>query len=380
MSGETNFLIELSVLYRNVQKYFDKILQEFDIGSGQLLFLLCVYEQQGITMQDVTRISEVDKGTTTKSIQRLIEQNYIDVVVDENDRRVKRLYPTSRASAIMPKIYEYRVNLRKQLGKQMDFETFEKLLKLVGDNARDMSHTDYETIRIGGIQKLTLLDYPEKVASTIFTSGCNFKCPFCHNKELVFVPENATLLDPDETLRYLNSRKGKIDGVCISGGEPLIQENLIPYMREIHQLGYRVKLDTNGYESKKLAQVLLSGYVDYVAMDIKNCKKRYGETIGLNEEYINLDMIDESIHLLAKGKVDYEFRTTICKELHILDDLLEIAKWLPKESKWYLQQYEESDDVIQKGFTPYSAKEMETFQKELLKIKPNVYLRGIREV
>ncbi len=377
----SNFLINVSILYRNTQKYLDRELSRFDIGSGQVLFLFFINENEGITMQEATRILEVDKGTTTKSIQKLIEQDYVETRVDEKDKRVKRLYTTPKAAEVMNALYECRNQLRTLLASDMDFQGFEILLDRACDNARTYlqnldENEEPAKIRIGGIQKMSLLDYPEKVACTVFTSGCGFKCPFCHNRELVFVPENYEYCEPRQVLSYLEKRKGLLDGVCISGGEPLLQEGLAEFIREIRRMGYLIKLDTNGNHPGRLKEILEEGLADYVAMDVKNTRAKYPVTVGLNESVFRIGNIEESMNILKASGVGYEFRTTVVKELHERSDLLEMAEWLRDAPVWYLQQYQDSENVIQRGFSAYSAKEMEELCEEIRNIMPRVKLRG----
>lgn len=381
MQNQSNFLIHLSILFRNTQKYFDKVLAQYDIGSGQLIFLFSIYEHEGITMQEVTQIGELDKGTTTKSIQKLIEQGYIQSRIDENDHRVKRLYTTSKAAGIMNSLYEYRNECRKKLAEDVDFETFEKMLGVACENSKNylVPKDTYQDMKIGGLQKLTLLDYPGKLASTVFTSGCSFKCPFCHNKELVFVPENYSFLDTEEVLSYLAKRKNLLDGICITGGEPLLQEGLLPFIEAVKEMGYFVKLDTNGNNPKKLKEIVNSGLVDYVAMDIKNCKSKYYETVGLNEHVFDIHCIEESVSFLLSGEVDYEFRTTVVKELHTKEDLLSLAKWIKSAKNYYLQQYVDSENVIDRKWSAYNKEEMEDLCNAVKEIIPVCKLRGVKE-
>lgn len=161
-------------------KYFDHVLAKYDIGSGQIIFLTFINENEGCTMQDVTRVCEVDKGTTTKSINRLIDQGYVMARNDEHDRRSKRLYTTKEANVVMNAIYQYRNECRKIVGKDLDFDAFNEMMAVVTDNARNVleESEDLSSLKIGGLLKTTLLDYPGKVACTIFTSGCSYKCPF----------------------------------------------------------------------------------------------------------------------------------------------------------------------------------------------------------
>lgn len=382
MEAENNFLINLSVLYRNVQKYFDKALAQYDIGSGQLMFLLYINEHEGVTMQDATRVIEVDKGTTTKSIQRLIEQDYVQARTDENDRRVRRLYTTTKSAEIMSALYDYRNECRSHLAQGVDFPALEEMLDRACVNSRmylNPQEKSYGEIRIGGMQKMTLLDYPEKVAATIFTGGCNFKCPFCHNRDLVFLPESYEFFDPQDVMAYLEKRKGLLDGVCISGGEPLLQDGLEDFIRDIHDMGYLVKLDTNGSYPEKLESLLATGMINYVAMDVKNCRRRYAETAGINPEVFHLENIQKSMDILKDSGIEHEFRTTVVRELHSREDLVELAEWIQGAPKYYLQQYVDSGSVIQPGWSAYNYKEMAELRDAVRQYVPSAELRGVRE-
>lgn len=381
MADQSTFLLNLSVLYRNTQKYFDRALVPYDIGSGQLIFLLYINENEGITMQELTSLSEVDKGTTTKSIQRLIDQGYIQSRTDEKDHRVKRLYTTEKAAGIMPVVYEFRNRMRTTLAEGVDFRSFEQMLSQVTDNAREklLKENELPELKIGGMQKMTLLDYPGKAACTIFLSGCNFKCPFCHNRDLVFIPEGYEFFEVSEVLAYLEKRKGILDGVCISGGEPLLQENLQLLIEKIRELGYQVKLDTNGGYPQRLKNVVEKGLVDYVAMDVKNSPEKYAQTLGMNPEAFNLEPIKESMEFLKSCGIEHEFRTTVVRELHTAEDLKAIGEWLGPDETYYLQQFTDAGNVIQSGFTAYTKEEMEELRDAVAPLVPSVTLRGVKE-
>lgn len=230
-------------------------------------------------------------------------------------------------------------------------------------------------MKIGGIQRLSLLDYPDKTCCTIFTVGCNYHCPFCHNASIIgnSVPENGIL--QEEVIDFLKRRKGLLDGVCITGGEPLLQENLESFIREIKSLGFLVKLDTNGSLPKKLKQLIETGLVDYVAMDIKNSSDSYGQTIGINN--YNLDPIKESVDLLLSNIVPYEFRTTVVRQLHTSKDIQAIAQWIKGVEHYYLQNFVDSGDVLESGLSGFSREEIQDFQELIRPIIPSVELRGI---
>ena len=202
---------------------------------------------------------------------------------------------------------------------------------------------------IGGFLKMTVLDFPEKIACILFTYGCNFKCPFCHNSRLVI--KEAESFSEEEIFAYLKKRRGVLDGVCISGGEPLIHgEEIFSLMRKIKDMGFLIKLDTNGYFPSHLKYVIDNSLVDYVAMDIKNCKEKYAQTAGL--DHIDISKIEQSVDILINGNVDYEFRTTVTRELHTPDDFAKIGEWIKGARKYYIQNFVDSGELIENISSP----------------------------
>lgn len=228
---------------------------------------------------------------------------------------------------------------------------------------------------INGFQKLTILDYPGKVACIVFTPGCNFRCPFCHNASLVTHIDKETYIDVDEVLTYLKKRQGLLDGVVITGGEPLLQDGIEEFIAEIKSLGYAVKLDTNGSFPEKLISIVEKGLVDYVAMDIKNSKDKYGMTVGV--ENFDITPIEKSVDFLKQGKVDYEFRTTIVKDFHTLEDIQDIVVWLKGAHKYFLQNFVDSGDLITDGLEPVSALLLKEMKEKATEFIPSVEIRGI---
>lgn len=234
---------------------------------------------------------------------------------------------------------------------------------------------------IKGLQKLTLLDYPDKLACTVFTGGCNFRCPFCHNASLVLPKEPLETIPTEEFLAFLDSRVGRLEGVCVSGGEPTLMPDLVEFIREIKKRGFLVKLDTNGSHPHVIRALIDEGLIDYVAMDIKNSPERYGETIGygteLNVEESNLmQRIKESVALLMQGRVDYEFRTTVMAEFHGIDEMRAIGQWLSGAKKYFLQNYRPEGDLLVGGFTSLTPEELGALLSELVKYIPDAEIRG----
>ena len=230
-------------------------------------------------------------------------------------------------------------------------------------------------MRIGGMQKLTLLDYPVKVACTVFLSGCNLRCPYCHNPDLV-LPERIERqeLSAAEVLLFLENRRGKLDGVCISGGEPTLQQELPKFAADIRGLGYAVKLDTNGTNPGMLRELLHDDLLDYVAMDIKNCPEHYAETCGGVDV---LPKVQESASLLLNSALDYEFRTTVCKPLHTEKEMAEIGRWLKGAKRYFLQSFEDSGDLVIGGVQAHTQAELMRLLHAVLPYIPNTQLRGI---
>lgn len=229
-------------------------------------------------------------------------------------------------------------------------------------------------MKICGLLKLTLLDYPGHTACTIFTSGCNFRCPFCHNSSLVL--DEADEIPKDEIFAFIKKRQGLLDGVCISGGEPLMQADIRDFIKNVRDLGYKIKLDTNGSFPEKLISLCDGGLIDYVAMDIKSSPSGYGKAIGIDN--YDIKKVDESIKFLLSGSVDYEFRTTAVRGIHTLEDFEKIGKWIHGAKRYFLQNYKDSHNILcNNGLSPFSEEELKNIKKLLNSAVCEVNTRGI---
>ena len=228
-------------------------------------------------------------------------------------------------------------------------------------------------MHITGFDKFSLLNFPEKMACTIFTSGCNFRCPFCHNASIV---ENKYQeYDENEVLKFIKSRVGIIEGVCITGGEPLLQPDLKGFIKKIKDMGLAVKLDTNGYMPDKLKELIDEGLIDYVAMDIKNCFEKYTLTCGTT--CFDKNRIMKSIDILLNSKVEYEFRTTLVSEFHNLDDIDKICSIIKGAKRYYLQNFEDSGDIIGKDLHGFSEVKLKDYLLEAKQYLACAELRGV---
>lgn len=225
-------------------------------------------------------------------------------------------------------------------------------------------------MKISGFDKLTLLNYPDKVACTIFTSGCNLRCPFCHNSGLV--TNNYNEISFDSIYEYLKKRIGILDGVCITGGEPLIHADIKDYIKKIKDLGYLVKIDTNGCNPKLLKELIDLKLVDYIAMDIKNIYSKYDITSGIK---VNIDNIKKSISIIENSGIDYEFRTTIVKEFHSIEDIKEILSYISSNSNYYIQNFKNSNDVFNRNLSSFSEKELVEMKNKIN--NKNIHFRDL---
>lgn len=228
---------------------------------------------------------------------------------------------------------------------------------------------------IKGLQKLTLLDFPGKTACTVFTGGCNFRCPFCHNAALVteldkeFIPEN-------EFFDFLSSRKDKLDGVAITGGEPLLNKDIGEFIAKIKALGFAVKLDTNGSFPERLEELLSKNLLDYVAIDIKNSPEKYALTVGIAS--VDVESVQKSVRLLIDGSIDYEFRTTVPSELFEEKDFEAIASFISGAKRYYIQQFKDSGNLIEEGlFTAEKKETLERYAEIVKKTVEHVEIRGV---
>ncbi len=230
-------------------------------------------------------------------------------------------------------------------------------------------------MNVQGFQKLTLLDFPGRVACTVFTGGCNLRCPFCHNASLVLHPRESENREA-EVLSYLAGRKGILEGVCITGGEPLLQPDLSDFVKKVKGMGYAVKLDTNGSDPNALEALLQTGLVDYVAMDIKGAPERYGVAIGKD---FPMERFLKSAEVIRASKIPHEFRTTLVKGIHRVQDMECIGKWLAGEERYFLQGFVDSGNLLGEGFTAFSSEETAEFLRTIKIYIPSAKLRGQEE-
>ena len=226
-----------------------------------------------------------------------------------------------------------------------------------------------------GLQKMTLLDFPGKIACTVFLGGCNFRCPFCHNASLAMPDGSGEAISVEDFLAFLDARRGRLQGVCISGGEPTLHHDLPELIREIKSRGFAVKLDTNGTNPQMLLSLINDGLLDYVAMDIKNSPEKYEATTSFS----GIEKIRESVQFLLQCRVDYEFRTTVTGNLHTAEDFEKIGCWIAGAKRYFLQKFQDSGEILAKDGSSFevSGEQLAEYQGIVKKFVPSVLLRGI---
>lgn len=229
-------------------------------------------------------------------------------------------------------------------------------------------------MKLYGLQKLTLLDYPERIACTVFCGGCNMRCPFCHNAALVLAPGEVDTMSEEDFFAFLEKRRGILDGVCVTGGEPLLQWDLPAFLSRIREMGFSVKLDTNGSFPVRLAEIIEAGNIDYIAMDIKNSREKYAETVGVSD--FDVSPILESIRLIRESGIPHEFRTTVVKEFHTPEDIEAIGSMIEGEERYFLQHFKDSGALIEGGLSPMSEEDEDRALNLVRKYVPNAALRG----
>lgn len=236
------------------------------------------------------------------------------------------------------------------------------------------------TMLILGLNKTTLLDYPGHVAATIFTGGCNFRCPYCHNRDIILKTKSLIPLSEEEMFSFLKKRQNILTGVCITGGEPTLHADLPDLINAIKELGYLVKLDTNGSNPLMLQRLIREGLIDYCAMDIKNAPDKYEITAGFHTDHTGFDLtaVDESVQILMQQKqIPYEFRTTIVKEFHDKTAMLAISQWIAGADAYFLQSYTDSEGVLCDGYHAHSQETLQKFVTLCRQFVPNTTLRGM---
>lgn len=374
--NSSDLLLDISILYRSTQKYYDQMLHSISLTYAQLPILILIYENEGISQQQIAQDGGYDKGTITKQVQKLEETGYIRVQPSKKDKRAKELYTTAKARAIMSKVYAIRTSWWRHISSSIpkeDMDAFSNFYKSMAASAKEFAKVDLNAISFFEHQKLSFQSVPGKVSTIVATGGCNYRCPFCNQSHLVFIKEDSISYSQDEILQYIKSRKELLDSITISGGEPLMHLELDTFLKQVKQIGLFVNLMTNGSYFEHLSSLIEQKLVDRVVMHIKNIPEKYGETIGLKTYEIH--EIEKSIQLLNSQNIESVFVVTPIHEFHTPEDLISIARWIQPAKTLELEIFEEKETVIQKGFHGYTKEELKGLKKDLEQYIPNIKIR-----
>ena len=374
MARQNDLLMDISILYRSTQKYYDRKLANLSLTYAQLPILIAIYEEEGISLQKIASEGGYDKGTITKNVQKLVSLGYVVVKSSLKDKRAKELYTTDKTKTVMNQIYGIRRNWWKHIIQSIPpkkIEEFSYFYEDMAENAKVFADKDEEQIQFFEHQKVDLNFYTDKVSTTLSTAGCNFRCRHCTRRHLIFLNENTLELDLEDIKSFLEKRKDLYDAVCIREPEPLMHENLASFLRYVKDLGYLVKIQTNGSYPERLCNWIDQGLIDFVTIDIKNAPSLYGETIGIPN--FDVQVIENSLNIVKAKKIDYEVNITLIKEFHDDQSLLEMAKWLKGVKKITLTTYPAN---ISDEFHGFERKDMQRAIEIFKPFVENIELKG----
>ncbi len=376
-SNSTDLLLDISILYRSTQKYYDKMLQSLSLTYAQLPILILIYEHEGISLQQIAYEGGYDKGTITKQVQKLQETGYIRVQSSKRDKRAKELYTTQKARSIMNKIYGIRASWWQHISASIpeeDMQKFSTFYKTMVVSAREFAQKDQEDIVFFDHQKLNVEIDPGKMSTIVWTGGCNFRCPFCDRSRFIFLKEDSRVITGEKILQYLKKRQNVLDQLVITGGEPLMHAQLDPFLREAKKMGYQIRIETNGSYPQHLQDLIKAKLVDQVVMSLKNTPEKYGQSIGVDQTEIQ--KIQRSVDILLHCDLDVRFTILPIKEFHSQKDLIEMISWLKDAASIELRTYHESMESIQKDLHGYTYQELQSLLPKLQEITPNIKLKG----
>lgn len=370
---EGNYLDLLSAaLFRCNQKYYDKVLSAYGLSYSGLIFLISIYEDEGLMLNKLAQDGGFDKGSITKAIYKLEENGFVHIADSKKDKRAKELYTTQKTRDLMPSLYQIRQEYLNYLTEGIDNENFNKyqeVLSQILERAKEYSNTtiDINNLQICDFQALSFNDYDDLSCSVIYTGGCNFRCRHCTSKNLVFLSSTQKYRPVKEILDYLSKRSGMLQGVCIRGGEPLLHEGIFQLLKEIRALGLSVKLSTNGSLYEKLKQSVDLELIDKAEINIMGSRENYAACIGLDE--FDFSGLNRTIEYLKKDVIDYEFSLLLRTSDIDYDDL---GLWLKGIKKLNLIRLRENGSCIDTSIKMLSEDQINNIKCILEKYIDNV--------
>lgn len=368
--------LKSAALYRCNQKYYDKVLSGFGLSYSGLIFLISIYEDEGLMLNKLAQDGSFDKGSITKAIYKLEENGFVIIQDSKKDKRAKELYTTQKTRDLMPKLYQIRQEYLNYLSTDLDedeLEIFDSLIDKILIKAREYSKTniDIQNIQISSFIPLSFKDYDNLSTAVIKTGGCNFRCHHCENKSLVFLSSSSEKINVSDILSYLNKRQNMLQGVVIDGGEPLLHEGVISLLQELREFDLNIKLCTNGSQYERIKEVINLRLVDDIEVKIMGSKSFYPKYIGL-ESFDTTD-IDNTIKLLLNSDIRYCFTLTLTDEEI---DYEELGIWLKGISCLKLRKYNRSNECIDTNIGEIDREKIDDIIKILKKYVKEVILEG----
>ena len=377
MDRQTDFLLNISVLYRSTQKYYDRMLQSIQLTYAQLPILIMIFEQEGITMRQIAESGVYDKGTISKNVKHLEQEGYILIQPSKQDKRNKELYTTDYAKQNMSKVYAVRRDWWQHLIQSIDQKQFEQFVgsyEIMAKNARQYEQSSPNEITFFDWKKVSLEHYPNQLSTVLYMGGSNFRSPFDTHPELVFIKESLEALDLDEICTYLNKRKEVLQAVCFEGGEPFMSDLLPSFLSYTKKLGYLNKVKTNGCFPGMMKDMIDQGLIDFVELQIMNSPRFYAKSIGMNS--FDITPVEQSLDILKTSAIDYQCTLVLVKEYHSLSAVETIAKWLSGIKKLVVYTDIESCHTIESHLHNVEIDQLEKMMDILNKTLSHVEFRG----
>ena len=368
--------LKSAALYRCNQKYYDKVLSGFGLSYSGLIFLISIYEDEGLMLNKLAQDGSFDKGSITKAINKLEENGFVVIQDSKKDKRAKELYTTQKTRDLMPKLYQIRQEYLNYLSEDLneeEVETLNSLMDKVLLKAREYSKTniDIQNIQISNFIPLSFIHYDNLSTAVIQTGGCNFRCRHCENKNLVFLSSSSEKINVSDVLNYLNKRQNMLQGVVVEGGEPLLHDGIVSLFQELRELDLNIKLCTNGSQFERLKQIVDLRLADEIEVKIMGSKSYYAKYIGL--ESFDTSNIDKTINLLINGNIKYCFTLTLTDEEI---DYEELGRWLKDVKCLKLRRYNKSDECIDKSIEATPKEKLSEIIEILNKYVKEIKLEG----
>lgn len=377
MEKQNDLLMDSSILYRSTQKYYDKMLQDLNLSYAQLPILIEIYENEGISLQQIVQVGGYDKGTVTKNVQKLNALGYISIQTSVKDKRAKELYTTALTKKHISEIYGIRRDWWHHITQDLDaneIEVFSKFYQTLSTHARSYADLEQTNLQFYKLKKLSLSDYKGHLSCSLYTGGCNLKCPYCHSRDLVYLKENRYPIVTEKINEYLESHRKDLDGIYISGGEPLMHEGVVSFLKYAKTLNYNIKLHTNGMYYDRLHKIIHENLVDSISLDIKNAPSAYAKTCGVED--IDINEIEKSLRLLKTSHIPFDLCVTLVNEFHNEKNIEELGQWIQGVHMVVLQPFQNNETTIDHSLHRPDEKQILKYKTILEKYVDTVKIRG----